>query len=688
MPPKTALSIDVAAPSEPPLPGSYASPHRSPHSGALRRTPRSRDQQSRSAPYPSPTAALGARIHELSVHSPHREGRSAAPSNTHPPPIAPSPRAKSKLSRFFSKLKKGIRWPRSKAKSNAKTNANATSQKGNAQANHTDEHNDTDASMTDDESNQHSHLNAPATPTRPSHSHSQVESHPQTQAISLAQSLKEPQRTAIQVSVQPNLADTAPAKLVQVSLQPAQENVTKTVVDAKVNASQDEVAKSDLQKVMNQQPHAFKSPAPLHRSHDSDFNPMPSPATPPFSNTVIPSKAVGSTHIADGESLTPVNQGPAVLQTPPAPSTKKNKMSVESAVHDLPGESQNLLNQMFGHQVVENLHSQSWDQRKEILDTAEATLWEPSKIKEPILLFRASCMLLRILLHDKTQPIVLASLKFLDNLIGTIGDRIGASDLQTDLQPLIPMIVGKSAAVNQRIREVSISTLQSLARNKNLGPFYISPHLVDSLEGKISPVAIQGRCSLVCTLLDEFKTKMQPFEPFIEFANPILEHPDAKARHAGLEVVNKIRGLVSAEQFKRLAMGLPMAIIKTLNIQADGSTSSTAVPTSSSSLPPLRMRTPMQRQDESSFRANKNSVSWAIAESANAESPVASERQSTKGSRERRRERNSGPSTPVDFGLKRKHSANSRPSSKSSTATFASSVFTQDEEEFMNEFMD
>jgi hypothetical protein len=112
-------------------------------------------------------------------------------------------------------------------------------------------------------------------------------------------------------------------------------------------------------------------------------------------------------------------------------------------------------------------------------------------------MFRAACMLLEFLLNDKTQPIITASLGFLENLIcefifaydygqnkvhdscdntfymlsidifalniATIGQKVEVAPLKCSILPIMSLVIGKTTSTNTRIRESSGQALTLLA---------------------------------------------------------------------------------------------------------------------------------------------------------------------------------------------------------------------------------
>jgi len=200
-----------------------------------------------------------------------------------------------------------------------------------------------------------------------------------------------------------------------------------------------------------------------------------------------------------------------------------------------------LVLECFGYEVHRMLTSKAWDERAQAIATVKEVCMQ-NRIPEGLgadKFVDGCCKLLLICLHDKVMPIYFDTLELAKYLFGDFFVQYNPEVINSNLEELLPIIIGKTAERNARSNEGTRQILTYLARSPTVGCSPVMAHIFTPITNSKEVSAVRGRLELINHMIDDFgfgKTSTISMQLVMGFVRPHLDATDEKVRRAAIEV--------------------------------------------------------------------------------------------------------------------------------------------------------
>lgn len=255
---------------------------------------------------------------------------------------------------------------------------------------------------------------------------------------------------------------------------------------------------------------------------------------------VLPCQDVTNVSTPDQPSPKPTShaEGFAVNQVKSKPE-KKPRVKLEEDSEDPVNK---LVLECFGFEVSRMLASKAWDERSQAIASVKEKCIS-NQIPEGVSQEKfvdGCCKFTMLCLCDKVMPIYFDTLELAKYLFGQyFVEQQNTDVINSNLEELLPVIIGKTADRNARSNEGTRQVLTFLARTATVGCSAVMAHIFTPITNCKEVSAIRGRLELINHMIDDFgfgKTSTISMQLVMGFVRPHLDATDEKVRRAAIEV--------------------------------------------------------------------------------------------------------------------------------------------------------
>jgi len=259
------------------------------------------------------------------------------------------------------------------------------------------------------------------------------------------------------------------------------------------------------------------------------------------------------------------------------------------------GPDTELILQVFGFDVRQQLEGKVWDERAQAVQAVRARVAQNDVGDSTFeVFFHASCSVAQLSLVDKVMPVYLDGLELAKLLLGDFCQSQPSSGLiQEGVHTLVPIIVAKSSDRNARSIEGTQAALVFLARQPLVGCQPVMTHMLMPIASAKEVAAIRGRLELISQFISEFgfsKSSGMSLSAVMGFVRPHLDATDEKVRRAAVEVTVQCYQL-KGERTRKFCANLKPALQKLLEqrfVELDGGKPAGKPASAGGKLPALR----------------------------------------------------------------------------------------------------